>query len=335
MVSKCCPGTAKCMLTGFTAGENGLYRVSPFVSHASVSTSTSPAGSHRDLLGVPVNEPHSPSGRPARMRRSITDQGQHRSEFEQSLSTAQLVPQRRRHSLSSLRELPRTMQIMSVRRMRADVELYTGYQELRSREAYFANLVLALTEIDKAYEMCLGKLGPAIQRRNNEVEALSHKARDLTSRVESFTSSNAHTAGGQASRDDRSRADSTGSLLGQFDGHHQAIVGLAVGTERLSYAQTVLEEKVREVEDFTKVLIGKIGGSEQIIKRESPFETIKTLSDKAISAPDTDEAPGMIVKGLLGLEESAAGKGTRKLLEVIGLWGHWLEYLKRRVSRYF
>ncbi|KAK9900836.1 hypothetical protein P389DRAFT_208263 [Cystobasidium minutum MCA 4210] len=323
---------------GQDQNENGLYRVSPFVSHASISTSTSPAGSHRDLLGVPGLEPQSPSGRPAHMRRSITDQGQSRSEVEGSFKSVQLAPRRRRHSLSCLRELPSSLQIMSVRRMRADVELYTGYHELRSREAYFAKLVLALTEIDKAYDICLGKLGPAIQRRQNEVEALSHKARDLGSRIESFTSSNVQSgpASPSSQSDARSRAGSTVSLLGRStEGHHEAIVGLAVGTERLSYAQSVLEEKVREVEDFTKVLIGKIGGSERILDRGNAFETIKTLNETKPSAEAAEEPPGMIVKGLLGLEESASGRGTRKLLEVVGLWGHWLEYLKRRITRYF
>lgn len=222
------------------------------------------------------------------------------------------------------------MQIMSVRRMRTDVELYTGYHELRSREAYFAHLVAALTEVDKAYERCLGKLGPTIQRRSNQVQALADKVKDLNGRVESFTS-----PAGQM-RDGRTREPSTGSESGQPDGKHLAIVSLAVGTERLSYAQTVLEEKVREVSDFQKTLLSKIGGSEVVFKRSSDLknsEALKSLVD-SVSSP-VDDTPGVIVKGLLGLEESAAGKGTRKLLEVIGLWGNWLEYLKRRVQSYF
>lgn len=227
------------------------------------------------------------------------------------------------------------MHIMSVRRMRADVELYTGYHELRNREKYFKNLILALTEIDKAYENCLAKLGPAIQRRHNEVEALSHKAKDLSSRVEAFTSSASQT-GGAGTRDGRSRTLSSTSDFDRSSEHHQAIVALAVGTERLSYAQTILEEKVREVEDFTKALLGKIGGAHHVLtQEEDPFETIKTLEEDKTALSTSDEAPGIIVKGLMGLEETAAGRGTRKLLEVIGLWGNWLEYLKRRVERYF
>lgn len=312
------------------AGNAGLYRVSPYVSHTSISTATSPAGSHQDLLGIPGQEPHSPTARPAHLRRSITDQGQSRQDSQVLAQQPALAPRRRRRSLSTLRELPRNMQIMSVRRMRADVELYTGYHELRSREAYFAHLVAALTAVDKAYESCLGQLGPTIQRRSNQVQALADQVKDLNGRVDSFTS-----PVGQA-RDGRGREPSTGSDPGRADGKHHAIVSLAVGTERLSYAQTVLEEKVREVSDFQKTLLSKIGGSHAVFKRTTDLKNSEALNNMigSVSNP-VDDTPGIIVKGLMGLEESAAGKGTRKLLEVIGLWGNWLDYLKRRVQSYF
>lgn len=223
------------------------------------------------------------------------------------------------------------MQIMSVRRMRADVDLYTGYHELRAREQYFASLVMALTEIDKAYEICLGKLSPAIQKRSGSVQALSDRAKELNTRVEAFASSS-----GQ-SRDGRAREASTGSDPTRGGGKTHAVIGLAVGTERLSYAQTVLEEKVREVADFQRTLLSKVGGSELVLRRHSDKSIDFSASSNNVtrSASDSTDPPGNIVKGLMGLEESAAGRGTRKLLEVIGLWGNWLDYLKRRVQSYF
>lgn len=243
------------------------------------------------------------------------------------LQSQYISPRRRRHSLSCLREVPNSIQIMSVRRMRADLELYTGYSELRSREKYFAHLVSALTEIDKAYEACLAKLGPTIQRRANQVQALADRAKELSSRVEAFTSSSGQTG--------RNRGQSIGSDSIRADGKHHVIVGLAVGTERLSYAQTVLDEKVREVSDFQKTLLSKIGGSELVLKGSRDLKTGGSAVNSRDNSLTVDDAPGLIVKGLMGLEDSAAGKGTRKLLEVIGLWGNWLEYLKGRLRSYF
>lgn len=318
------------MPMSYVQDENGLYRVSPFVAHASLSADTSPAGSLKDLLSIPGEDAHSPTGRPAHLRRSITDQGHSRNDSEHLLPSTLLVPRRRRHSLSSLRELPRFMHVMSVRRMRADVEMYTGFQELKSRETYFSHLVATLNRIDLAYEACLKNLGPTIQRRSNQMQALADRVKDLNGRVEAFTS----TAG--QTRDGRTRELSIGGESGRTDGKHHAIISLAVGTERLSYAQTVLEEKVREVSDFQKTLLNKIGGSEIVLSRSTGFRNCETPTNLAGEGPNAvNDASGIIVKGLIGLEESAAGKGTRKLLEVVGLWGNWLEYLKRRVQSYF
>jgi hypothetical protein len=211
--------------------------------------------------------------------------------------------------------------------MRVDVELYVGYAELRNRERHFQQLVRALTEIDKAYEMSLAKLSPAIQKRANEVEQLSERAKKLASQVEGFTSS---------SSTGRQGPVGTGrSASSSISSDHQTIVALAVGTERLSYAQTILEEKVREVEAFQRTLIGKIGGSEILLDDGLGKGEIRRVSKRKDDLGVQQNPQGSIVKGLVSLTEGpGGGRGTRKLLEVIGLWSMWLSYLKGRITRY-
>ena len=96
------------------------------------------------------------------------------------------------------------------------------------------------------------------------------------------------------------------------------MISLAIGTERLSYAQTILEEKLIEVQDFQRNLQIKIGGSESLLESGGRRQG----SDHA----------GTITIGLSNLlnSNSRYGKGMKRMLTALGLWSTWLRHLSRR-----
>lgn len=51
-----------------------------------------------------------------------------------------------------------------------------------------------------------------------------------------------------------------------YAAQHSAVSKLSIGTSRLSYAQTVVEEKLTDVTDFERMLRGKVGAGDGMNK---------------------------------------------------------------------
>lgn len=169
-----------------------------------------------------------------------------------------------------------------------------------------------------------------MRRRGKEIADISAKSKQLVNDVEVFTGSESIIGGSTHPTRDPSVL-SVGDV-GNRD-EPEAMIGLAIGSERLSYAQTLLDEKLNEVEDFKKNLDLRIGGSDTLLAPPKGKSGKKANNSDAKLEP---QAPGSIIVGLSTLLQSgtAGGKGTRRLLDAIGLWSTWLKYLRGRLRNY-
>jgi len=297
----------------------------PYMTSAEPSPSGVPEGPS-DLGGSAANgskdeDQHGSTLRPVHMRRSVTDHEVHSMVVHTGEpAVAAILTRPRRHSFDSQRSVPRFEEVMSARSMKVDIELRLSHYELRKREAQLAKLVEALTAIDNTYEAALMKLSPAIRQRAGSVRELQTQSKHLTHHIEIFTgTSNTNLAPGRRGRD--VSTDST--MLATVDADKEAVLNLSISSERLTYAQTILEEKVKEAQDLEHNLIAKIGGSEVLLNpvqaRQNPPPYV-----------------GSLVKGLQDFVDagSRGRHGTRRLLDVLSLWSSWLAYLRGRVRSY-
>lgn len=147
---------------------------------------------------------------------------------------------------------------------------------------------------------------------------LEARGKRLAHEIEAFTS----TSGVNLLPTHTGRDASTGSEASTGPGR-DAILSLAVSTERLSYAQTILEEKVKDIEHFHSNLSAKIEGSEVLLV--PPQER-----------PAPPEQLGSIVKGLQEFVESgsSARLGTLRAMFSFDIWDRWLAHLKKLVGKY-
>jgi hypothetical protein len=146
--------------------------------------------------------------------------------------------------------------------------------------------------VDAAYENALAKIVPSLRQRQHKVNELSDRSKELVRDIDSFTTSNP-TIG--------SRRESSTN-----DDVEETVLSLAIGAERLSYAQTVLEEKIHEVQDFERSLEGKIGSKS-----------------------------GTIVVGLATMAQNpSGGTGARRFLENAETFMKYLYYVRDACSRY-
>lgn len=153
-----------------------------------------------------------------------------------------------------------------------------------------------------------------MKARGQTLRDLSERAKELSHGIEAFTS--------QSDGPSTQRTTSVSSETAYME--REALVSLALGSERLAYAQTLLEEKLNEVQDFDRTLQAKVGGSEALTDR----------TEEGVKAKVRMEQAGSVVQGLANLLRNSSS-GTRKVLEAVGMWSTWLSYLEGRVKSYF
>ncbi|KAK4049851.1 hypothetical protein OIV83_003907 [Microbotryomycetes sp. JL201] len=144
-------------------------------------------------------------------------------------STAGYVKLERRHTFNILQDAPEPSQVLSRKRLVLDVNLRSTYHKLRFREQDLADMVSALQTIRDSFDKAIASIEPLVNKKAQTLLVLSDSASSLTTRAETY-----------------SQPQSTVSKL-------------SIGTSRLSYAQSVVDEKLVDVVDFDKLLRSKVG----------------------------------------------------------------------------
>lgn len=137
----------------------------------------------------------------------------------------------RRHSFNVVMDAPKPFQILSRKRLEMDVNLRMAAWMLRQREKKLVEMVEALQAVHKSYDEAISLLEPHVLEKQARLDQLSLTAQSL------LFQSSAH-------------LDSKSPLS-----------ALSTGSNRLRYAQKVLEDKLSDVKEFKdQVELKLVGG---------------------------------------------------------------------------
>ncbi|GAA6037420.1 hypothetical protein JCM8097_008563 [Rhodosporidiobolus ruineniae] len=181
---------------------------------------------------------------------------------------------RRRHSLSVPVEHPQAPEpfvYLSRRRMELEVNLRFAAWELRRRERGLEEGRKGLEAIHRSYTKAISSLQPHLDSKTAQLSSLSARAADLTARLDALSSSSS-----------------------------SPLTKLSTGTSRLHYAQAVLDDKLRDVLEFRRMLEAKVGPQGSLEKAASALAGERT--------------------------------GMRRLVKVLEKWTEWVEYLGWRAG---
>ncbi|KAK4050192.1 hypothetical protein OIO90_005174 [Microbotryomycetes sp. JL221] len=143
---------------------------------------------------------------------------------------------KRRHSFNIVEDAPEPSQILSRKRLVLDMNLRATYMKLRQRERELQDMVRALETIRDAYDQAISSIEPLVENKAQQLSILSTSASNLTTHTESYSIQNSN------------------------------VSKLSIGTSRLSYAQSIVDEKLIDVTDFEKLLKTKVDQNGSIEK---------------------------------------------------------------------
>ncbi|KAM0790226.1 hypothetical protein ACM66B_005538 [Microbotryomycetes sp. NB124-2] len=200
----------------------------------------------------------------------------------------------RRHTINILYDAPEPSQILSRKRLVLDVNLRSMCFKLRQREQELADMVHALQTILNSFDQAISSIEPLVLQKSKHLSTLSESSSRLTTHAESYSQP------------------------------HSSVSKLSIGTSRLSYAQSVVDEKLVDVVDFDKLLRSKVSGGGGGGGGSGGRE------DHDNGGSGQEQQQGTISKGVEAL--SRKDSGLRTLVSSLDGWKTWFGWGPGRQS---